>query len=165
MYLYLTAPVYVSTITTKVTQMALNGVKVKIKCTSNIWMYRRFSRNTRPAGVLFFVAPLVSVWRGCMLTWWPKNQCVTSYLIRLYFSKPSTTGKILSLHNLPVELPPERFEHKISKKQNVWVCVLTTELNEVLMIPGATLFTLMLLWASSGARFWVRPCRAVLLTQ
>lgn len=40
----------------------------------------------------------------------------------------------------------------------------TSELNLVLMSPGATQLTLMLLWASSGARAWVRPSRAVLLT-
>lgn len=42
--------------------------------------------------------------------------------------------------------------------------LLTTVLKRVLMIPGATQLTLMLLCASSGANIRVRPTTAVLLT-
>lgn len=45
------------------------------------------------------------------------------------------------------------------------LCVaLTAELNRVLIIPGATQLTLMLVAANSGASTRVRPSKAVLLT-
>lgn len=51
---------------------------------------------------------------------------------------------------------------KINCFHGFWI--LTAPLKFVLMIPGATQFTLTLMWAHSLARTFVKPSKAVLLT-